>query len=321
MTGEHPERSRTLILERFYMDASRESIPYFLLAFIHILFYNALHSISPIHKTTGILMQKDTKNFQTMPFPKFRRLTCDAAAMAQKKHIIYGYIEVDVTRTRDILKAYRKKTGVTVSLTAFIIRCIGRAVDENKQMHAYLDGRNRLVVFDEVDLLLPMEMDIGEYKFPVIHVLRGVNRRSAVDIEGEIQRIRIEGRAGEPVRKSWRKIQIFLTLPGWLRRLFYRVALKNPHFQKRWLGTVAVTAVGMFGSGGGWGQGLSNHTLEIILGGISRRPVLVRGEPEDRDFLAMTISVDHDIIDGAPGARFVKRLRQLIESGGELNIP
>ena len=187
-------------------------------------------------------------------------------------------------------------------------------------MHAYLDGHDRLILFDDVDLMLPMEMEIGEHKFPVIHVLRAVNRRSAVDIEEEIHRVRIQDLAGEHIQKNWRKFQMFLSLPAWMRRLIYRIALKNPHFQKKWLGTVAVTAVGMFGSGGGWGQGLSNHTLEIILGGISRKPILIKGELENRDYLAMTISVDHDIIDGAPGARFVKRLRQFIESGEGIGV-
>jgi 2-oxoacid dehydrogenases acyltransferase (catalytic domain) len=34
-----------------------------------------------------------------------------------------------------------------------------------------------------------------------------------------------------------------------------------------------------------------------------------------RDYLSMTISFDHDIIDGAPAARFTQRLKELIESG------
>jgi pyruvate/2-oxoglutarate dehydrogenase complex dihydrolipoamide acyltransferase (E2) component len=29
----------------------------------------------------------------------------------------------------------------------------------------------------------------------------------------------------------------------------------------------------------------------------------------------MTVSFDHDIIDGAPAARFTQRLRELVESG------
>lgn len=53
----------------------------------------------------------------------------------------------------------------------------------------------------------------------------------------------------------------------------------------------------------------------VTVGGIGHRPVLVDGELENRDHLSLTISVDHDIIDGAPAARFVERFRQLAEEG------
>jgi pyruvate/2-oxoglutarate dehydrogenase complex dihydrolipoamide acyltransferase (E2) component len=84
------------------------------------------------------------------------------------------------------------------------------------------------------------------------------------------------------------------------------------------MGTVAVTAVGMFGAGGGWGAGLSNHTLEIIIGGIAKKPRMINGRLEERHLLGITISVDHDVIDGAPAARFTKMLRSFIESGDGL---
>jgi pyruvate/2-oxoglutarate dehydrogenase complex dihydrolipoamide acyltransferase (E2) component len=41
----------------------------------------------------------------------------------------------------------------------------------------------------------------------------------------------------------------------------------------------------------------------------------VDGRIEVREYLNMTVSVDHDIVDGAPAARFVNELRELIESG------
>ena len=59
----------------------------------------------------------------------------------------------------------------------------------------------------------------------------------------------------------------------------------------------------------------SPHTLGIILGGIAEKPGGVDGRIEIREYLCMTISVDHDIIDGAPAARFSQRLKELIESG------
>jgi len=45
-------------------------------------------------------------------------------------------------------------------------------------------------------------------------------------------------------------------------------------------------------------------------------PCLVRSEAvpvEPREFLAVTASFDHDIVDGAPAARFARRLREIVE--------
>lgn len=38
-----------------------------------------------------------------------------------------------------------------------------------------------------------------------------------------------------------------------------------------------------------------------------------------REYLNLTISFDHDIVDGAPAARFAKSLRELIESASVLS--
>jgi hypothetical protein len=56
-------------------------------------------------------------------------------------------------------------------------------------------------------------------------------------------------------------------------------------------------------------------TLMITVGGIGEKPVLVDGRIALRDYLSLTISFDHDIIDGAQAARFTERLKELIESG------
>lgn len=57
----------------------------------------------------------------------------------------------------------------------------------------------------------------------------------------------------------------------------------------------------------------------VTVGGIGVRPVLVDEAVVNREHLSLTISVDHDIIDGAPAARFVERLRQLIEEAHGLD--
>jgi pyruvate/2-oxoglutarate dehydrogenase complex dihydrolipoamide acyltransferase (E2) component len=85
--------------------------------------------------------------------------------------------------------------------------------------------------------------------------------------------------------------------------------------QKSLYGTVAITAVGMFGKGGGWGIPVAEHTLMITLGGIAEKPGVVDGTITIREYLSLTLSVNHALVDGAPAARFAQRLKELIESG------
>ena len=48
---------------------------------------------------------------------------------------------------------------------------------------------------------------------------------------------------------------------------------------------------------------------------MAEKPVLNNGQLENHEFLCMTITIDHDIVDGAPAARFIQRLKEMVESG------
>jgi hypothetical protein len=111
-------------------------------------------------------------------------------------------------------------------------------------------------------------------------------------------------------RKS---LSLLTKLPALLRRLFYRLILGSPRLVKDYFGTVSLTSVGMFGQGGGWAIPFGLHTLSVALGGIAEKPGVVEGRIEIRDYLCVTLTFDHDIVDGAPAARFVGRLRELVE--------
>jgi len=53
----------------------------------------------------------------------------------------------------------------------------------------------------------------------------------------------------------------------------------------------------------------------VALGAIARKPAVIGDHVEAREFLEMTIVFDHDVVDGAPVAIFLQRLRELMESG------
>jgi len=81
-------------------------------------------------------------------------------------------------------------------------------------------------------------------------------------------------------------------------------------------GTVCMTAVGMFGEGHrGWGIFPTTQVLGLVVGSIAWKPAVVEGRIEPREILHLTVVFDHDVIDGAPAARFTRRLMELIENG------
>jgi pyruvate/2-oxoglutarate dehydrogenase complex dihydrolipoamide acyltransferase (E2) component len=101
----------------------------------------------------------------------------------------------------------------------------------------------------------------------------------------------------------------------------YAVMARSVAARQR-IGTVAVTAVGMFAGGGGLGiTSLSLMSLEIIVGGVSQRPRVIEGQVTVRDVLDLTIAIDHNVVDGAPAARFAAEFRELLETATVLLAP
>jgi pyruvate/2-oxoglutarate dehydrogenase complex dihydrolipoamide acyltransferase (E2) component len=71
----------------------------------------------------------------------------------------------------------------------------------------------------------------------------------------------------------------------------------------------------MFAGGGGFRiTSLSLMSLEVIVGGMSQRPRVTDGRVTVRDVLDLTVAIDHNVVDGAPAARFAAEFRELLES-------
>ena len=257
-------------------------------------------------------MNENTSEYKVVPFPRMRRLQIDAGRLGRRRHTLHILSEVDVTKPRQYIRDHKMRTGETLSFTAFIATCLAKAVDVDKHMHAYRTWRNQLVIFDDVDVQTMIEIETGDRKIPMPHILKAANKRAFREIHEEIRAIQ----AAPNSSGGSRFMQWFPLLPTMIRDFFYWFVSKNPQLGRKFGGTVVLTAVGMFGKGAFWGLGPGSlHTLGIILGGIAEKPGIVDGRIEIREYLSMTISFDHDVIDGAPAARFFQRLKELVENG------
>jgi pyruvate/2-oxoglutarate dehydrogenase complex dihydrolipoamide acyltransferase (E2) component len=226
---------------------------------------------------------------------------------------------LDVTGPREYIRQHKAKTGESLSFTAFFITCLSKAVDEDKYMHAYRKWGNRLVLFDDVDVTTVVEHEMDEVRIATPYVVRAANKKTLREIHSEI-RASQEQKARESKKMPWYE-NWFFSLPSPFRVFLFRSLERSPHLRKKIEGTVMVTAVGMFGKGSAWGIPMTVYTLCLTLGGISQKPGVVQGKIEVREYLSLTVSVNHDIVDGAPLARFMARLKELVESGYGLADP
>jgi pyruvate/2-oxoglutarate dehydrogenase complex dihydrolipoamide acyltransferase (E2) component len=258
-----------------------------------------------------VAMSKRKPGFRRVPFTRARQLVVDAGRMGRRNHNIHALVEFDVNEARRRIDACRAETGESFSFSAFLIACIARAVDQDRMVHAYRSWRNTLTIHDEVSVLMTVEIDFADGKFPVVHMIRAANHRSARDIHTEIRNVQADPKPASQTAM----MRYFPLIPAFVRDLLFRIVMRSPEWRSGLMGTVGFTSVGMFGHGGpAWGLGMPNHTLAVTAGSISKKPGVVDGEIAIRDVLHLTISFNHDVVDGAPAARFTQHFRDLVES-------
>ena len=263
-------------------------------------------------------MNKKIGPYHIVDLPPARQEVSNFLELYWWKHCMYGLLEVDVTVAKQFIEAYKARTGELLSFTGYLVFCLARAIDEDKSVQAYLKGRKQLVVFDNVDVGMTIERRVDGTKAVMGHIVRVANHKTYREIHQEIRAVQAKPVPPYKGYKPW--FRTAMTLPWPLSRLFVtlmRVAIRrDPSIFVSMGGTVCVTAVGMFGEGqGGWGVVPLPFTLGLVVGSTAWKPAGVGGRIELREILNLTVVFDHDVIDGAPAARFARRLVELIESG------
>jgi pyruvate/2-oxoglutarate dehydrogenase complex dihydrolipoamide acyltransferase (E2) component len=246
----------------------------------------------------------------------------EAIRSTHQKPLMHGLVEVDVTGARAYLRDVKASTGETLSFTAFLIGCLGQAVDEHRYLHALRKGRRHVVLFDEVDVLTWIERDLGGEPHVLPCIVRAANRKTFGEIHAEIRAAQVQDVATIDVGGA----KASQRLPAWAFRPYFALTIwfgkRLPHAWKKNWGTITLSAVGMVGEGvGWWGIPPSSPSMcWVTVGGIGPRREVMDGPSAPREYLDLTVSFDHNMVDAAPATRFTERLKELIESGHGLGL-
>jgi pyruvate/2-oxoglutarate dehydrogenase complex dihydrolipoamide acyltransferase (E2) component len=266
---------------------------------------------------------KKPVDYTLQSFPSSRKLTMDGGKIGMLKHHVKALIEVDVTESRKKIASRKAESGQKISFSSWILKCIAQAISEHKEVHAIRRGSNQAIIFNDIDISILVEKKVNGTLVPLPLVIRKVNSRNLTDIYNEIEKAKkqtIEEGKNYVIEQNREKepIKLFTLLPQFIRLFLWKIILRNPHRMKRMMGTVVVTSVGMIGRVYGWAIPYSFFPVCFSLGSIMKKPGVVNDSIEIREYLGITILIDHDVIDGAPAARFVSRLSEIIENGFDL---
>ena len=202
------------------------------------------------------------------------------ASYQQAPHI---YLEIQVSaHWLDRLRRGYQAEGRKISYNDLILKAVAAALVEHPRLNAhFVDGR--LQQHASVDLGIATDTGSGL----LVPVLRGAQDLDIGQIAAETRRLTEAARQGT-------------------------IGLDDLHG-----GGFTVSNLGMFG--------LSRFTAIInppqvailAVGAIEPRVVAVEGEAMAvRPAMSLTLSADHRAVDGAVAARFLQRLRELLESPG-----
>ncbi len=265
----------------------------------------------------------DMKSEETEGVASFREMThrftlpIDLLNNLAPKHRIYGLVEIDVTKARNFISENEEKTGEKLSFTAWVIKCIGQAVSEHSEVQALRRGKTKIVIFDDVDVGMIVEKKTKSGRVPTQYCVRKANEKSFRQIHDEIRQAQRED-IGDRIVSGRRKSasdSALRRLPGPFRRLFWRKFRSDPFLRKQMMGTVGVTAVGMFGKGGGWAIPVGLHPVVFALGGISKKSRDPINPADIGEYLNLTVMFDEEVSFGAPATRFIARLSELMQTG------
>jgi pyruvate/2-oxoglutarate dehydrogenase complex dihydrolipoamide acyltransferase (E2) component len=253
------------------------------------------------------------RGVEVRAFPSSRRLVTAAVRAGRRIVPMHGLLEVDITEARRLLAQHNPP----LSLTAFVIASTARAAATHPQVHAYRDWRGRLVQHHHVDVQTLIEVPTAQGLFGLVHVVRDADVRGVGDISAELRSVKADATTTTTGRLLRTVAPAAGRIPG-LYRAMYAAMSRSVRVHLA-TGTVQVTAVGMFAGGGGFAIAPPTlASLIIVVGGASTRPRAVDDRIELRDVLDITVTIDHNVVDGAPATRYGAELRHLMETAAAL---
>ena len=192
------------------------------------------------------------------------------------KHSLTDSAQLSFFLEVDVTDAQNYRRDLGIELTSFLIKASGLALSKVPAMNSVISG-DSIFIFNKVNIAMAVALEDGL----IVPVIEDVNSKSIIEISEEVKFLSDKAREGTLGSEQ---------LHG---------------------GTFTISVLG---SVDGFTPILNQGQVAILgIGRSQKKPVVEKDQIIVKEIMTVSLTVDHQAIDGAVAANFCRRLQQLIE--------
>ena len=231
---------------------------------------------------------------------------------------IFGSVELDVTDLEEFISQKRRE-GLKITLTHIFTLAVARALrDEVPELNCYVK-RGNIVQRKQVDASVSVLIKDNEMSSVKVENAGELNLTQLAEILTEGIRQTRKGDENDTMQMKSGIARIPWPFRRWLFNLYKTITI-NLGFSFPAIGVTAnnfgsfvITNIGSIGLDTGFPAlfPASNVAFVFVMGGVSKKPVVINDEIVIRRIITLSAALDHRVADAIHGGRLFKYIRQV----------
>ena len=236
----------------------------------------------------GRIVEEDVEHFireaktapkvrEIIPLTGIRKITAERLSLSART-APHSNVIMEV----DLTNAIKLRETLQLSYTDILVKTVAKALREHSIVNATLEN-DQIKIYEDINVGVAVDTSKGL----VVPVVRDADKKSLSEIALAINEFVEKAREGKLTRED---------MLG---------------------GTFTITNLGMYGVDLFIPIINPPETAILAVGKVTEKPVIVKGQVTIKPVMQLSLSFDHRTVDGAPAARFLQRVKQILESSLE----